>query len=347
MLDICAENDVIFLKWMFLHIKWGLDIVERVWISWNGSGYRGTGLDTVERLTFFTNEMFFFNPCPALYAVIYSLHTMNGGIQNMNKDSRNEGLWVKIARNRNYMKCPELGLVMLKSDQQKALPQPPLCKEARGVIIEISADFNGVITQGLYTELLDKRRSERVFNKEKGLSQNQLAFLLWSTQGVSEIRGANYATLRPVPSGGARHPFETYFAARNIEGLEQGVYHYLPLEHIGEKKVAIEYIGEIPDHDKRITEMLSGQKWASSAPAVVFLSCVAYRAEWRYSASAHRVALIDLGHVGQNLMLSACAMGLGSCCIAAYDQKLCDKTLNLDGYEEYTVYACAVGEAIK
>jgi len=90
--------------------------------------------------------------------------------------------------------------------------------------------------------------------------------------------------------------------------------------------------------------MLAFQKWATSAPVVVYLTCVAYRAEWRYSIMAHRVVLIDLGHVGQNLMLSASAMGLGSCCIAAYDQTLCDQALGIDGYEEYTVYACTIGK---
>jgi nitroreductase len=42
-------------------------------------------------------------------------------------------------------------------------------------------------------------------------------------------------------------------------------------------------------------------------------------------------------------MLSAAALGLGSCCIAAYDQKLCDEALGLDGIGEYTVYAIPVG----
>jgi hypothetical protein len=34
---------------------------------------------------------------------------------------------------------------------------------------------------------------------------------------------------------------------------------------------------------------------------------------------------------------------LGSCCIAAYDQKLCDEGLGLDGTEEYMVYGITVG----
>jgi len=262
----------------------------------------------------------------------------------MNDDVRNEGMWGEIDRNRDYMKCPDFSVIMPNTDQEKKLPQPPLAKDGKGEIIRLQDDFEGVIINGSYTDLLDIRRSERVYDRKTPLSQSQLAFLLWSIQGVQSIRGANYAALRPAPSGGARHPFEAYFIARDVEGLGKGIYHYLPLEHVGEKHVAIEFIGELPDREKRVTEMLAGQKWAALAPVVVFLSCIAYRAEWRYSSMAHRVVLIDLGHVGQNLMLSASAMGLGSCCMAAYDQGACDKVLGLDGYEEYTVYACAVGK---
>ncbi|MCL2226249.1 MAG: SagB/ThcOx family dehydrogenase [Oscillospiraceae bacterium] len=261
----------------------------------------------------------------------------------MSKDIRNEGLWEQMAKNRDFMKCDDFFVVMQNSDQQKKLPQPPLSKGAEKDIITISADFSDVVANGAYLDLLDIRRSERVYDAAKVMTQSQLAFLLWSTQGIQEIRGENYASLRPVPSGGARHPFETYFAVRNVEGLAPGIYHYLPLENVGTKLVAIEFLGELPNYEERIVESVAGQKWVASTPVVLYLSCVAYRAEWRYSVLSHRVAMLDAGHVGQNMMFSAAAMGMGSCCIAAYNQKVCDEILGLDGDEEYTVYACAVG----
>ena len=264
----------------------------------------------------------------------------------MSEDLRNEGMWEEIERNRDYMKCPDFGPGMAFSDQQKDLPQPPLCKKAKWDIMLLSDDFADVVTHESYTELLDIRRSARVYDSSTTMTKNQLAFLLWSTQGIQKVLGDGYCTFRPVPSGGARHPFETYFFANNVEGLDKGIYHYLPDEHVGKKRVAVEFVCGLPDHEKSIAKMLAGQKWAADASVVVYLTCVAYRAEWRYTSMAHRVALIDLGHAGQNLMLSAAAMGLGSCCIAAYDQKLCDKAIGVDGYEEYTVYACTVGTVV-
>jgi SagB-type dehydrogenase family enzyme len=75
----------------------------------------------------------------------------------------------------------------------------------------------------------------------------------------------------------------------------------------------------------------------------LFFTCLPYRGEWRYAEMAHRVMLIDLGHVGQNVMLSAAALGMGSCCFAAFDSTQCDKALGVDGFDEYTVYAVSVG----
>jgi nitroreductase len=52
---------------------------------------------------------------------------------------------------------------------------------------------------------------------------------------------------------------------------------------------------------------------------------------------------MDVGHIGQQMMLCATALGLGSCCLAAFRQKKCDEILQLDGEEEYTIFACPVG----
>ncbi|MDR0325805.1 MAG: SagB/ThcOx family dehydrogenase [Oscillospiraceae bacterium] len=249
----------------------------------------------------------------------------------------------EMTNNRMFMKCPDLSDDGTKSDQELKLPQPPLEKAAVGEIIELPAFENAVRTTA-YTDLLDNRRSGRAYSDMPATGE-QLAFMLWSVQGVQAIRGANrYASLRPVPSGGARHPFEVYAAVLNVEGLKPGIYHYLPLEHVGEKRVSVEFTAPLDNAGDTITDMLAGQSWAAKAPFTLFFSCLPYRGEWRYREMAHRVMLIDLGHAGQNAMLSAAALGLTSCCCAAYDAARCDEVLGLDGLHEYTVYAVTVGQ---
>jgi len=251
----------------------------------------------------------------------------------------------EIQKNRTFMHCPSFEKGMGLSDQKKGLPHPEHEIVKTGNFIELK-HFTEELENLSYMKLLDIRRSGRVYKDEK-MTQEQLAFMLWSAHGIQEYRGAgNIATFRPVASGGARHPFELYVVVKNVEGLESGIYHYCPTKHVGEKRVTVEFICSLDNsghYEEKISAMVAGQKWATKAPVILFVSCIPYRAEWRYNTASHRVMLIDLGHIGQNIMLSAASLGLGSCCIAAFDQKKCDEVLNFDGMDEYTVYVVTVG----
>ena len=245
--------------------------------------------------------------------------------------------------NRKFMHCPDFFKKMKESDQSKGVAKPPYSKEVTGDVVTLPS-FEGVLAHQSYEKLLDMRRSIRNYTTDP-ISGSQLAFLLWSIHGMQDYRGENKdAILRPVPSGGARHPFEVYVAVRNVTGLSPGYYRYASLENPCQKKVTLEFIKELPEnYKKEMRDMLAGQGWATNTAVVIFFSCIPYRGEWRYVDMSHRVMLIDVGHMGQNGMLSATAMGLGSCNIAAYNQELCDQALGFDGSEEYTVYILPVG----
>ena len=119
-----------------------------------------------------------------------------------------------IAKGREFMKgyhddTPYLA--EYESDQDLKLPQPPLVKAPMakdGNRIELTKDFSKLPMLHNLPKLIESRRSARIYTQEN-MSLAQLSFLLWSCQGVKSIRGKSYATLRTVPSGGARHPFET------------------------------------------------------------------------------------------------------------------------------------------
>ena len=92
-----------------------------------------------------------------------------------------------------------------------------------------------------------------------------------------------------------------------------------------------------------VEESLCGQRWAAKSNVVFYWSFVPYRSEWRYGIHAHRMIMADMGHVGENLYLACTALGLGTCGIGAYDQKLCDTPCQLDGEAEFTRYTQRVG----
>ena len=142
------------------------------------------------------------------------------------------------------------------SDQEKKLPQPPLCKAPMGgERTVLPRDFSALLEGGGLYDLLTRRRSARIYT-EGELRLLQLSFLLWATQGVRAMRGRAYATLRTVPSGGARHAFETYLLLRHVEGLRPGAYHYLPMEH------ALEFLHPVERLEDVVSDTLCGQSWA-------------------------------------------------------------------------------------
>lgn len=226
-----------------------------------------------------------------------------------------------------------------ESDQTLKRPQPPLTKAAvtpESEWIRMSLDFDDLDCKNDLVSLIRDRRSARIYTGET-MTLQQLSFLLWATQGIKSIRGKAYATIRTVPCGGARHQFETYLMVKKVEGLRPGAYHYLPMEH------ALEYLRAVDNMDAAITESLSGQSWAAKANVVFYWSMVPYRAEWRYGIYAHRVAMIDVGHVGQNLYTAVTGLGLGCCAIAAFRHEKCCELFGLEGENEYIVYTVPVG----
>ncbi len=224
-----------------------------------------------------------------------------------------------------------------KTDQELKKPQPPLVKAAMcETSIALPMNFEDLDIDNDFLHVINSRQSHRVFTQEK-MSLLELSYLLWCSQGVKEIRGKSYATLRTVPGGGARHPFEVYMTIQNVEGLSNGYYHYLPMKH------HIECLKEKEELKGFISESLEGQIWAAKANVVFYYSFVCYRAEWRYGIYAHRMNMADAGHVTENVYLSATSIGLGGCAIGAVVGSLCDKEFGLDGEEEFIFYAMPVG----
>lgn len=234
-------------------------------------------------------------------------------------------------------------------DQSKKLPQPPLTKAPmRENAIALPQDFENLDLIHDAVILFHSRKSHRVYTKEK-INELQLSWLLWTTQGIKSIRGKRYATLRTVPSAGARHPFECYMLIQNVEGFEDGSYHYLPMKHEIELLYTREQLEQRMQKpfEEIIGNSLYDQVWANKANVVFYYSMVAYRAEWRYGIRAHRVALIDAGHITENLYLACASNHLGCCAIGALDTSYCDKIFELDGKEEFSFYAASVGTISK
>lgn len=255
--------------------------------------------------------------------------------------------WVKmtIETGREFMKMPaDMDAeedVDYYTDQDLKKPQPPLTKAPMGgKTTRLPKNFKDLAINNDILDVLYHRKSSRVYTEET-MSLLELSFLIWAQQGVKEIRGKSYATIRTVACGGARHEFELYLAVKNVEGLTPGYYHYLPMEH--ELECIKEMDQDTETMDQEINRSLCEQSWGCKANVVFYYSVVPYRAEWRYGIWAHRTALIDAGHITQNLYVACSSLGLGTCAIAAVDTDSSDKMFLLDGVEEFIFYAAPAG----
>ncbi|MCH4014433.1 MAG: SagB/ThcOx family dehydrogenase [Solobacterium sp.] len=224
-----------------------------------------------------------------------------------------------------------------ETDQQLGKKQPPLVKAPmREERIVLPKDFDHLDMENDFLKVINTRRSHRVYCGRK-MKLLELSCLLWCAQGIEGIRGKSYATLRTVPCGGARHEFECYLIIQNTEGLKDGLYHYLPWYH------ALECLKEMDDLKEVIDHALDEQIWAEKANVIFLFSYVCYRAEWRYGVGAARMIMADVGHIGENLYLACTSMHLGGCGVGALDGTYCDALFNLDGKEEFMLYAMPVG----
>jgi len=244
----------------------------------------------------------------------------------------------KIQSNRDFMKVSFRELDENNTDIAKGVPRPLLQKglEEEGQIIDLPGADAGIIVKDNVYSCMTDRQSRRKYSGEI-LSLSQLSLLLYTTQGVKRVIGDNIVTLRNVPSGGARHPFETYLVINRVEGLKKGVYRYLPIEH------SLVFLFNDENMEAEIDKAVLDQPFVSKAPVIFIWSCVPYRGEYVYGVTAHKMMLMDMGHVCQNLYLSCEALGLGTCAVGAYDQQAMDGFLRLDGRDEFTLYMAPVG----
>ncbi len=226
-----------------------------------------------------------------------------------------------------------------KTDQSLGIPPPPIEKPYKSNQDLISLPPSDAFGDKYNIDLqhaIRNRQSHRGFTA-KAISLTDLSFLLWATQGIRRLIDNGHA-LRTVPSAGARHALETYLAILNVENLAKGFYRYLPIEH----KLVVE--SHDSDAAQKVAEACLYQQWIAKAAVFFIWAAIPSRMEWRYGLAAHRVILIDVGHVCQNLYLASEAVGAGTCAVAAYDQDLMDSLLTLDGSNEFAIYSAAVGK---
>jgi len=141
---------------------------------------------------------------------------------------------------------------------------------------------------------------------------------------------------RSVASAGALYPFELYVACRNVSGLADGLYHH----SVGLHSLTLLRSGDlIPS----LTGCLATGKEGS--PALVFcLTSIFFRSSWKYRERAYRYALLDTGHLAENLVLALRSVRLNFRIFYDFSDRKLNSFLGLDQSREVCLaVACVWG----
>ncbi len=222
--------------------------------------------------------------------------------------------------------------------QSQGVPQPPLEVPAPqgAVLIDLPEGKSYTPAKNQFAELVEQRETLRKY-AESPLTLEELAYLLWGTQGVKSVT-AKPISKRTVPSAGSRHAFETYMLINRVEGLEPGLYRYMAVEHQLDRLDVPQDIRDI------LTEACLKQRHVMTSAVTFFWVAVPVRMTWRYCQRGYRYMYLDAGHVCQNLYLLAESINCGVCAIAAYDDDLVNKALGVDGKEQFAIYIATLGK---
>jgi SagB-type dehydrogenase family enzyme len=190
--------------------------------------------------------------------------------------------------------------------------------------------------------VLASRRSVRRF-AVRPVAVAQLAALLHAGYGrtgqlLADAPDGIGPQLRTVPSGGALYPLELYAFAWRVEGLRPGLYHFDPLRRVLERVRAGNERGAVLERTV-YPEPVGG------CAVLLAVTAVFWRTRFKYGLRGYRFALMEAGHVVQNVLLAATALGLGAVPLSGFYDRAMDELLELDGVNESMVYAVAAGVA--
>ena len=169
---------------------------------------------------------------------------------------------------------------------------------------------------------LQNRRSFHEY-EETDITIDELGQMLWSAQGITDERGG-----RTAPSARRVYPSRVFVVVHRVDGLEPGLYEYLPEGH----RLGFMRAGEFRSE----YEAMTAQTQPLTAAAVVLQTANMSDESFR------KLALQESGHIGQNMYVQAESLGLGMTVMGGFDAEVAGGFLGTDSFEE-VVYMIPFG----
>jgi SagB-type dehydrogenase family enzyme len=194
-------------------------------------------------------------------------------------------------------------------------------------------EFKLTLSEAITTRV-SGRKMERV-----PLTLQTISTILYHAYGITRLNEDNGfpRPYRTVPSGGALYPLEIYLHSNHCREIQTGLYQYNPVES------QLKFLRE-GDATREISKTLIQPNIASECSLMIFISALFERSIFKYGARGYRFALLEAGHVAQNINLVTNGIGLGCLNVGGYRDRELDEFLGFDGIRQSTVYVIGIGK---
>jgi len=241
-----------------------------------------------------------------------------------------------------------LGCVLAELHQRTVAPRelaPNAAGDERRRLAREYADGGAVALpppslSGQLAEALSARHSSRRLSG-RALTAAQLGTLLALGCGAREqpalppVPGGPPGR-RTYPSGGALYPVEALVCPLAVEGLNIQYYDYQVFSH----RLLAHDDGPRAD---LISRFLDDNAIAGAAILILLFVDFARPSLGKYGEKAYRLALLEAGHIAQNLLLVASALGLSGIPLCGFPDEELSIDAGLAYPDEAIVYALALG----
>jgi SagB-type dehydrogenase family enzyme len=186
--------------------------------------------------------------------------------------------------------------------------------------------------------VLRARASRRDFS-ETPLELAQLGTVLHYAFGVRKtIRAYNTRDfpVRYAPTSGGLQSNELYLVVNSVEGIPKGLYHYAAHDH------SLDLLDQGNMRRKMVT-FCQRQEWIQYASVILIVTGNRERLEWKYGTRAHSFMHMDAGFLGENVYLTATALGLRASALAGFSEDAVNDLLRIDGHNELAMLLFPIG----
>lgn len=178
-------------------------------------------------------------------------------------------------------------------------------------------------------EALKRRESHPQTTPTRALTLNDLSLLL------TPLSQKDASQHRYYPSGGALYPIETYIISSFEYGANNFVYHYNPKAH------ALEKLWAVPE-EFDFNDLFSQKDPQKEIQAAIIFSAVWDRSAKKYGDFAYNLALLEAGHMAQNILLAATELTIEICPMGGFNEESTVLILDITNDTEQVIYSLLI-----